>query len=297
MSDLATTRIGAAKEMARALKMDPVRTSLDRGGNKAVALRWRHDALHEQFAPMSEHCYMTWFGTPRRLERTSGGTRVRSSTLPGAVSLIPAGLEARWDIHGPLDTIHLYIWPSALATLAEENDLPTPLELIDRAGSADPVGSHLLAMIAQELDAPGPLEELYVEQLSTLVCIHLLRTHSIGVGRPRPVFQGGLTPRRLAYVLAIMRERLSEDLPLAVLAEAAGLSSFYFLRAFQQATGTTPHRRLVELRVERAVELLLGSKLPIVEVALACGFASQSHLTTWLRRLRGTTPARLRAGG
>ena len=295
MTDAGTASKDAAGEMARALDMSPVRTSLDRGWNGALALRWRHAALHEAFAPMSEHFFMTWFGTPRRLERTSGGKRVRSATLPGAVSLIPAGLEARWDIYGPLDTIHLVVPPSLLTDLAHQNDVPAPRELIGRTGFADPVGSQLLSLVAAELDAPGALDKLYAEHLSTLVCMHLLRAHSPGASLSGSVFRGGLAPARLRRVLAIMEERLSDDLPLAVLAEAAALSPYYFIRAFRQATGTTPHRRLTELRTERAVSLLLGTCLPLAEVAVACGFASQSHMSTWFRRLKGTTPASVRA--
>ena len=297
MTDTATTNPDAASEMTRALNTTPVRTSLDRGWNGALALRWRHAPLHEQFAPMTEHLFITWFGTPRRIERTSGGKSVRSATLPGAVSLIPAGLEARWDIYGPLDTIHLCVPPSLLTDLAHQNDLPAPRELVDRTASADPVGSQLLSLVAGELEAPGVLDALYAEQLSMLVCVHLLRAHSPGASMSTPVFQGGLAPARLSRVLAVMEERLSEDLPLEALAEAAALSPYYFIRAFRQATGTTPHRRLMELRTERAVSLLVGTRLPLAEVAAVCGFGSQSHMCIWFRRLKGTTPAGVRAGG
>lgn len=297
MSEMLNGAADATGEMARVLAMNPVRTSLDRGWEGAVAQRWRHGALHEATAPMAEHVFMTYFGAARRIERCSGGKRVLSSTRPGSVTLIPAGQEDHWNIHGSLDAIHLYVSPSRLAAVAEASDLPLAPDLINRTGFADPIGSQLLSLIAAELDTPGVLDALYAEQLSTLICTHLLRAHSAAGDRSPPVLHGGLTPRQLNRVLDMMTERLGEDLPLGVMAEAVGLSPYHFLRAFRQATGTTPHRRLVEMRIDRATELLLGTGLPLAELALDCGFASQSHLCSWFRRLKGTTPARIRAEG
>jgi len=56
----------------------------------------------------------------------------------------------------------------------------------------------------------------------------------------------------------------------------------------------TPYRFVIEKRIERAQDLLQNSELPIAEVAYACGFSSQQHLTTTLSRITGVTPMRLR---
>jgi AraC family transcriptional regulator len=63
-----------------------------------------------------------------------------------------------------------------------------------------------------------------------------------------------------------------------------------FCRAFKRATGRPPHSYVLEQRVQRASELLAGSRRPIAEVALAVGFSSQSHLTTAFRKITGATP-------
>ena len=74
----------------------------------------------------------------------------------------------------------------------------------------------------------------------------------------------------------------------------AGLSPNYFLHAFKQSTGQTPHRYLTELRIARACELLQNPHRSIVDISLAVGFSSQSHLTTVFRRFMKTTPAAYR---
>ncbi|MDT1062613.1 helix-turn-helix transcriptional regulator [Paracoccus sp. CPCC 101403] len=56
----------------------------------------------------------------------------------------------------------------------------------------------------------------------------------------------------------------------------------------------TPHAWITERRVGRARHLLRGA-MPIAQVAFACGFSSQSHLTRAFRKLAGRTPAEYRA--
>ena len=91
-----------------------------------------------------------------------------------------------------------------------------------------------------------------------------------------------------------MRENLGDDVSLDALAGIAGLSPNYFLSAFRQATGLTPHRYVTELRIARACELLHDPHRAITDVSLAVGFSSQSHMTEVFRRTMNTTPAAYR---
>ncbi|MBH9346152.1 helix-turn-helix transcriptional regulator, partial [Pseudomonas aeruginosa] len=80
-------------------------------------------------------------------------------------------------------------------------------------------------------------------------------------------------------------------LSLAELASIAGLSRYQVLRAFSRATGLTPYAYLLQRRLERA-RGLLGTDQPLADIALACGFADQSHLTRLFARLYGISPGR-----
>jgi len=77
------------------------------------------------------------------------------------------------------------------------------------------------------------------------------------------------------------------------LAEVAGVSRSYLQRAFKARHGVSLHRYVVQRRVERARELLRAAALPAAEVALLTGFAHQSHMARWMRRLLGVTPRQL----
>ena len=84
------------------------------------------------------------------------------------------------------------------------------------------------------------------------------------------------------------------DISLQELAGIAGLSTSHFGRAFKQSKGVTPHRYLTQRRVQRAQELLAGTELAFSEIALAAGFADQSHFCRQFRSVVGTTPSTYR---
>ena len=69
-----------------------------------------------------------------------------------------------------------------------------------------------------------------------------------------------------------------------------------FYRAFTKTFGLPPYQYVLQLRLSEAERLLLQADVPIVEVAYLCGFSSQSHLTTTMKRHKHITPAQIRAG-
>jgi len=80
-----------------------------------------------------------------------------------------------------------------------------------------------------------------------------------------------------------------QDLGLDDLAATAGLSKYHFLRVFREETGLTPHAYLLNVRIRRASQKLAAGQAP-AQVALACGFCDQSHLTRRFKRTYGVTP-------
>jgi AraC family transcriptional regulator len=68
------------------------------------------------------------------------------------------------------------------------------------------------------------------------------------------------------------------------------LSVSHFSRAFRRSMGAAPHNWLLTCRVEAAKEKLRDHRLTLSDVALACGFADQSHLTRVFTRIVGVSP-------
>jgi len=91
-------------------------------------------------------------------------------------------------------------------------------------------------------------------------------------------------------IAAHSRERLS----LADLARHAGVSRFHLARTFRRLTATSVHAHLSRTRLASALERVVAGDGDLTSVALACGFASHSHLTHAFRRTFGVPPSSLR---
>jgi AraC family transcriptional regulator len=94
-------------------------------------------------------------------------------------------------------------------------------------------------------------------------------------------------PSRLARVTAHIENHLGDDLSVARLAGVAGLSASHFKAVFRRSIGISVHRYVVQRRSAHARQLLERGALPASQIALDTGFAHQSHMARWLRRLPG----------
>jgi AraC family transcriptional regulator len=135
-------------------------------------------------------------------------------------------------------------------------------------------------------------ESLLIEREITA----LMTAISLPGSSPEPAKAGRwMTPRRLRQVDGLIELALSDQLYVGDIAKKLGLSSGFFTRAFKAAAGKTPHDYIIDRRLARARSLIPASDMPLASVALACGFASQAHMTSQFRRRLGITPAALRA--
>jgi AraC-like DNA-binding protein len=89
----------------------------------------------------------------------------------------------------------------------------------------------------------------------------------------------------------LLHERIVDPPSLAELAAEVGTGQFAVLRAFRARFGMPPHAYLNQLRVRRACALL-DAGTPAAQVAVAVGFADQSHLSRHFRRVVGVAPGR-----
>src|SRR5258706_4263495 len=102
--------------------------------------------------------------------------------------------------------------------------------------------------------------------------------------------RGGLAPWQKRKVDRYLREHLTDPIRLDDLAKQIPLSISYFVHSFKETFGETPHMYIIRLRVERAQKLMLETSDALSQIALACGFADQSHFCKAFRRVLGESP-------
>src|SRR5271163_4740621 len=103
-----------------------------------------------------------------------------------------------------------------------------------------------------------------------------------------------LPHRILTRVQDKIEANLDTELSLDSLAEESGYSRAHFLRMFRAATGLTPHQYVLDLRLRRAQDRLRQKGSSIIDVAVSCGFSSQSHMTNVFRQRLEMTPGEFR---
>ncbi len=106
----------------------------------------------------------------------------------------------------------------------------------------------------------------------------------------------GVQNSKVLSIIELMEANLAEPLSLIEIADRVDLSRRQIERLFRQEMGRSPARYYLEIRLDRARHLLLQSAMPVVEVAVACGFVSASHFSKCYRELYNRSPQQERAG-
>lgn len=208
----------------------------------------------------------------------------------GDIDLFPAGTSDSWQEDDPSTFILLEFSPALLR--AAGNDLPERSQLEPRHHFRDEQIEHIVWALEAERKAGFPSGMLYSESLGTALAVRLQ-----GHTSPGAAFRGGLTKVQQRRVATYIEEHLDADLSLATLAAVAGISVSQLKLAFKRSMGMPVHRYVIDRRVHRAKALLVQGRLPANQIALESGFAHQSHMARWMRRLTGITPSQLTRGG
>ena len=104
----------------------------------------------------------------------------------------------------------------------------------------------------------------------------------------------GVRHPKLSQVIQMMEANIEEPISPSVLAKDVGMSTRQLERLFRRYLNRSPKRYYMELRLQKARNLLMQTDMTVINVALACGFASPSHFSKCYRAHYDTTPYRER---
>lgn len=233
-------------------------------------------------------------GLPSRFEyRAVSGHFMACLSRPGTIMITPRGPAPDIRLHTSAEFIHCALEEDFTRGVLEELDrhrAPTPMF---RSGVTDKSIQRIIGMLTEELETERPLGRLYVDSLAHALAARYLLLESGSPARAASRVSA-LPPRILNRVRDKIEARLDTDLNLDSLAEEGGYSRAHFLRMFRAATGITPHQYVLNLRLSRAQDCLRRKDASIIDVAVSCGFSSQSHMTSLFRQRLEMTPAEFR---
>jgi len=131
---------------------------------------------------------------------------------------------------------------------------------------------------------------------SALACLRYEKSHQLAqrrVMKARPIRKP--RGRRLVqFIFDATHKRWLQCKQDNLEAVVLTYSRSHFLRMFETATGLTPHRYLLQLRLERAQELMRKGSTSLIDIAALCGFSSHAHMSRVFRQLLGVTPSQYR---
>ena len=276
-----------------------MRNSVGAGEIKGARERWiAPAALYAASAGIGE---ASWTVTPETVValRLQGAVvedhnrRVTRTSGPGRnFALQPKGTPTHYLAHQSIRFGQVFLPDALLDRASDSENLPALSGRLrdDLSFVPERTLQTLTAdYLRRAFDTLNPATSLEMEGRALLLVDWLLRLHQPpGAVVAAPV--GGLSPQHLRRACDFIMTHSAEDICLADLAELTGLNCKHFARAFRQSTGLPPHQYLIAQRIEAAKRYLSETRANLAEIALACGFADQSHFTATFRKAAGLPP-------
>jgi AraC-like DNA-binding protein len=250
----------------------------------------------------SDHPSSSQDGIILALQRNTFGVReaenscLRIVPFPhGTVSLINLALDPTARPEDLSDCFSFLIPRATFDQLADDHGADRIVELAVKPGVAanDPIVFHLGNCLKPAVERHDGAKDQFVDRVTTALNIHFARVYG-GMQFPRRLVTGGLAPWQLRLARDTINAHLEEELSLEQLAHECRLSVSHFANAFARSTGISPHRWLMQRRVDVAKDLMLTTDSSLVEISLKCGFSDQSHFTRVFAEATGETPGRWR---
>jgi AraC family transcriptional regulator len=226
----------------------------------------------------------------------AGDKPIAGADLRGQLTFVPEG-QGLTGWAKPADRINaftvVYFEPSAM-----REELQTDFPSLEAQPSIyfrdELLGATMKKLATMMADEQRPVSQMYAETLGLTAALEMFRLAQEGSIAPTSIASGNLGRSRQDLVLNYIAENLGRDFGLDELASLCGLTRFHFARAFKATFSETPHQYVLSRRLERAMNLLAKSRLPISEIASVTGFGGTSQFARSFKAATGKTPLEFR---
>ena len=275
-------------------RLPPQTSAMALSASKVVATRWHATSEHTQEfgaeTPADCHVVKIVLRNTNIRFSVSGRTVQDGITTPGTVHVTEPAVPVRCLFRGPYDVLHLHVPNNLIAEYAcDVTGHPAPV-LCSKGVPRKDITIDSLARALLEADrVGGSFGQLYADCISAAIIARLLASANRPATAERPKV-GELARWRLKRAIDYVEAQLDKPLSLADVAASAGLTRMHFAAQFRAATGLRPREYLLRRRIERAQEMLVGTGMSLVDVALSVGFQTQAHFTSVFKRYAGQPP-------
>jgi AraC family transcriptional regulator len=238
----------------------------------------------------SSFCLHLQTSSPVEMEWWCKGRNGKDKHGPGSMILLTPGTRDRLRWNQPTQRVVLSLDESYLLHAAQELGKKGQLEFENHWIFEDRQLHLLISELRREMEADWETGLLYGDHLGMSLSIALIRKYSKNADITT-VAKGGISRVRLQRVLEYIAANSHREISLENLADVADMSRFHFARLFRLSMGVTPHRYLIDYRLQAAKSLLRLDTRSMSEIALETGFSNPGHFARVFRRYIGTSPS------
>ena len=218
------------------------------------------------------------------------GKHVHDRSLPaGGISIYNMQERAHASLIASFDAVHFHLPEIVLSEISDEYGGARIDTLHCLAGTLDPVVSNIARALLPVLENPALTSPLFIDHVALGLHAHLAATY----GQAKmPIDLGNLvlSDAQTSRAQEMMAAYGEAEIALEAMARECGLSPRAFVDAFKRKTGLLPHQWQRAARLDRARDLLVTTDWSIAQIALAVGFADQSHFSRYFSARFGASP-------
>jgi AraC family transcriptional regulator len=229
-------------------------------------------------------------GKPITYEWKQGGNWKSRQTHSGTFFLQSHGEPnaPRW--FEPFEIIAIALAPSFVAQCFQDTINCDLLHFQECRAEYDPHIAQFADYFEAELIDSNYGGNLYGESLALAFSLYLLENYR---DRPTPLTRppGKLSSLQLKTVIEYIHAYLNSELSLIELSSQLNLSPFHFARLFKKSLGISPHKYVLQNRIERAKKsIAISPNVPLSDIALQAGFYDQTHFGKAFKKYVGVSP-------
>jgi AraC-like DNA-binding protein len=219
---------------------------------------------------------------------TAGQHRV---VEPGCIAMFPPGIAHSYgaDSQHPWSIYYVHLSGKLIGTVAAA--LTRANNPVLHVGDSPLIGETFEEIIAS-LEVGYGIDQLL---LGAGVAHALVNRLVVAAGRATPGTSS--TAQRMNACVAFLKTHLTQRIDVNRLAAMANYSPQHFAELFKRHTGFSPIDFFLRLRLQRAMELVITTQHPMKQISLETGFASQLYFSRQFKRIYGSAPTEVRAGG
>lgn len=203
-----------------------------------------------------------------------------------------------WVEHGPARDVEdvrltgIHIETGLVEQIADELQMKYISNLPVGDFKLSPEYQSMLSLYCEEIKYKQSGYELVEGSLSTILVVSLLRRLKNSPDTHRAY--SGRTTRQMKQAVEYIHAHCMSDISSKEMAQLTNMGWCSFIRAFRAHTGKNPHEYLIELKLEKAIQLLANHEYTVTDISQLCGFSSHSHFSSTFKKKMGVPPSSYR---